>query len=698
MTELFEGFAESFPTPSLDEWKATIEKTLKGGSFADLEKKLQVRTLEGLRLQPLYTAKDVSEGGVAARAESPPGHAPFARGFPAVKGDATGEQETARRGWLPLARVHHPDLRIANARLLEDLMGGLARADVRVADARTQVEKFRGRAMKEPHGGVWIQDEADLASLLEGVYWHLAPVAVRAPGDDDFARRLVEMCASLRAAHGSEGARGGLFAQFDVVETGRVDGSVLMAAIREQTADATGAGATAHFHDGRTVLVSSEAMQCAGADTVQEIAFVLSAFVGVAREVLRSGALDVATLVRATEFRFALGSDFFSESSKLRAFRLCLGRVLEAFDVKASACDVLMSATTSELTLTRRDPYVNLLRTTEQSFAAVLGGVDALTVLPFDTRVNGGTLFGHRLARNVHVLLAEESFAGAVSDPLGGSFYVERRTEELAEAGWTQFSAWEGQGGFFALLASGKLRAAVDAQWQVRKKALNSRREPVLGVSEFPFLEERAPEEDAFDAPAFVSRWAAKLDEAGQRVVAPSAAGAPSASAWPRRSLGEEFERLRDAVETLTKTSPNAGGKAMVQPCVFAHVVGPKAAYAARLAWIRSLFAAGGLRLCVGDLDTSAGKNAEAFQASGAKTVVVISSDEIYETCVPEAVAALKSAGAGEVWMAGNPNDKEARYRAEGVSGFVFLGADVQALLERAVIALGATLSTGDDA
>ncbi|NEC18039.1 methylmalonyl-CoA mutase family protein, partial [Streptomyces parvus] len=153
-------------------------------------------------------------------------------------------------------------------------------------------------------------------------------------------------------------------------------------------------------------------------------------------------------------------------------------------------------AVTSPVMMTRRDPWVNMLRTTLATLGAGVGGADSVTVLPFDHALGLPDAFARRIARNTSTILMEESHLARVIDPAGGSWYVERLTDELAAAAWAFFQETERAGGLPAALRSGTVAERLAATWAVRSAKLARRKEPITGVSEFPMPGERPVERE----------------------------------------------------------------------------------------------------------------------------------------------------------------------------------------------------------
>lgn len=209
--------------------------------------------------------------------------------------------------------------------------------------------------------------------------------------------------------------------------------------------------------------------------------------------------------------------------------------------------------------MTRRDPWVNMLRATIATLAAGVGGAEAVTVLPFDHALGLPDAFARRVARNTSTILVEESHLSRVIDPAGGSWYVERLTDELAEAAWSFFRTIERDGGQAAVLRSGRLRTDLATTWALRSKKLATRREPVTGVSEFPHLGEKPVER----APAPESRT----------------------GGLPRVRRDEAYEELRARSDAHLAATGS-------RPRVFLAALGPAAAHTARLTFAANLFQA----------------------------------------------------------------------------------------------------------
>jgi methylmalonyl-CoA mutase len=352
----------------------------------------------------------------------------------------------------------------------------------------------------------------------------------------------------------------------------------------------------------------------------------------------------------------------FAGIATVRAARRVWDAMLAACDVPEDRRGLRLQARTAARMMTRRDPWVNLLRVTAATFAAGVGGADGVIALPFDVELGFPNELGRRMARNTQLLLIEESHVGRVLDPGGGSYYVEAHTEELASRAWDLFGEIERQGGMAASLLDGTIAARLDETWSRRVVDLARRVEPITGVSEFPFLDETPVVREPLDVAAI--RDAASGDETH---VAPGAATA--IDALPAHRSAERIEALRDGSDAFLATHGH-------RPRVFLANLGPVASHTARATWALNFYEAGGIEAVTNDGFATADEAAAAFAASGATIACVCSSDAVYAELAETTAKALKAAGAVRVELAGKPGDAEDAYRTAGVDDFVHMGID----------------------
>ncbi|WP_411122116.1 methylmalonyl-CoA mutase family protein [Streptomyces sp. x-19] len=610
--------AAAFPAAEREQWQRLVEGVLRKSGASEAtgaaaEDALATDLQDGIRVPPLYTAED------APPAAGLPGFAPFVR---------AARPEGTAFGWDVRQRQVGTDPQRVNEALLADLENGGTSVWLTVGD-----------------GGVPV---SGLADALRGVYLDLAPVVLDAGAE--FPAAAQELLRLYREAGVAPSETAGVLG---------ADPLGLLARTGDDRALADGlataaelAGQVARSAPGlRAVSVDALPYHEAGGSAAEELGASLATGVAYLRKLAADGrGLSLDDACRQLEFRYAATADQFLTIAKLRAARLLWSRVTEVCGVSPAAAGQRQHAVTSAVMMSRRDPWVNMLRTTVAGLSAGLGGADAVTVLPFDAALGLPDAFARRIARNTQSVLLEESHLAKVIDPAGGSWYVEQLTAELARAGWAFFQEIERAGGQAAALRSGMVGERLAETWRRRSADLAHRREPITGVSEFPHLAE-APLE---------------------REPAPARAG----GGLPR-------VRRDDAFETLRARSDGHLAATGTRPKAFLAALGPVAAHTARVAFAANLFQAGGIETVPEQV--TAESVAAAFAASGARIACVCASDAVYAEQAAEVTAALKAAGAVRVYLAGKPGAHREEFVAAGVDTFVFVGCDAAGALSSAL-------------
>ncbi|WP_405595696.1 methylmalonyl-CoA mutase subunit beta [Streptomyces sp. NBC_01410] len=622
-----DGFslAAEFPDATHEQWQLLVAGVLrKAGKDAPdtaADDVLSTVLEDGLATRPLYTADSARDGADGA---GYPGFAPFTRGGRPEGG--------ALSGWDVRQRHDRPDPLRANEAVLADLENGVTSLWLSVGAAGVPLSA--------------------LATVLEGVYLDLAPVVLDAGAEfEAAARELLRLYEERGVAPGAALGNLGADPLGHAARTGRYEDLATLTAAAAELARLC----HATYPGLRALTVDALPYHEAGASAAQELGCSLATGVSLLRDLTAAG-MSVEAACGQLEFRYAATADQFLTIAKLRAARRLWARVAEACGADPAAGAQRQHAVTSPVMMSRRDPWVNMLRTTVASLAAGVGGADAVTVLPFDHALGLPDAFARRIARNTSTILVEESHVGRVIDPAGGSWYVEQLTDELAQAAWAWFQEIERAGGQEAALRAGLVSERIGATWQNRTKNLAKRREPVTGVSEFPILDQPPVERDP--APA-----------------APSG-GLPKV-------------RRDEAFETLRARSDGHLAATGTRPRVFLAALGPAAAHTARASFAANLFQAGGIEPVHDPVSVDAASVAEAFTASGASVACVCSSDTLYAEQAAPVAEALKAAGALRVFLAGRPGEQRETYVRAGVDEFVVAGGDAVAVLTSALDRMG---------
>lgn len=442
--------AAHFPEQTQEQWRDLVAGVLNKGrpedqhlSGDDAVASMRSHLEGGLEVDPLYTkSSEPAPLGV-------PGAMPFTRGRALRDADVPWD----------VRQVHDdPDAASTRKLVLADLENGV-----------TSVWLHVGADGLAP---------SDVAEALADVQLDLAPVVVSSW--DDQAAAADALYAVLSGSRASSGNLGhdplGAAAR-----TGSApDLSPLAEAVRR----------LADFSEVRAITVDTRVHADAGATVTDEIAFALATGVAYLRHLEAEG-VDVAEAFRHIEFRVSASADQFLAAASLRALRRAWARIGEGVGVEEKSRGAFTHAVTSARMFTRDDAWTNILRSTLATFGASLGGADAITVLPFDTVSGLPTPFSRRIARNTQILLAEESNVARVTDPAGGSWYVETLTDDVAKAAWAAFQEIEAAGGMVDALANGVVAQRISAAVAERDVALATRSNPITGVSTFPLAGEK---------------------------------------------------------------------------------------------------------------------------------------------------------------------------------------------------------------
>lgn len=615
--------AEATPTTRRADWLELVQRDLKG---ADFEKRLVGRTVEGLRIEPLYDAETVDAVRLA-------------------KTPSLGR--TGGGHWAVGLRVDAADPAVAARHLALAGDGGLGRVTLVVA---TETD---GRGVVLP--------TADALSTL------LAPIDlthVQVAFDAGLGGLSLLRAAQASAAGQSCGNEVSLDGGVDIFGTAYRDGGLPISFEGALAAVCHEVERYDAFTNIRIATLSSVAVNNAGGGLVQELAFVVCGLLEYLRAAERAG-VTLVNLSKRLSFTLATGRDFFWELAKIRALRRMAARVFEACGVDPALTQIPVHAVTAERTWSSVDPWTNLLRGTVATVAAATGGADSVTVLPLDSTLGPVSDFGQRLARNTQLVLQHESHVGVVDDPGAGSWAIEAETDALASSAWALLQEIEAEGGLIATLRSGAFTKRVVATAGERQRRIARRQEAITGVSEFADLGGRMPPPGAAGAAsdANFGHWPGAMLEAGAGTSAEVLEVAPI---------------LRDA---LPFESLRARAEADGHPTAFLATSGPLASWKARGDWTTNALAAGGFASVVGEPSDDVAAIAQQFQASGARFAVIVAPDDRWDGLLGPCAAALAGAGARAVVLAGRYSDTEGLGRL-GIAMSVFAGCDLVALLE----------------
>ncbi len=698
--------------PTIEDWRALAAREAKGAG-------LDWPTPEGIVVKPLYTA-----GDSAACDSGLPGFPPYVRGVRASM--------YAGRPWTIRQYAGFSTAEESNAFYRRNLAAGQKGLSV-AFDLATH----RGYDSDHPRvvgdvgkAGVAVDTVEDMKILFEGIPLDCMSVSMTMNG------AVLPVMAFYIVAAQEQGV-----AQ-DVLE-GTIQNDILKEFMVRNTyiyppapsmrivADIF-AYCAAHMPRFNSISISGYHMHEAGATAVQELGFTIADGIDYVRHGVASG-LEIDAFAPRLSFFFGIGMNFFMEVAKLRAARLLWHRAMIARGAKDPRSTMLRThCQTSGVSLTEQDPYNNIVRTTVEALAAVLGGTQSLHTNSFDEALALPTDFSARIARNTQIILAEETGIAHVADPLGGSHYVEALTAQLAEQAQALIDRVEAEGGMTRAVAAGWPKAMIEEAAAARQARVDRGEDVIVGVNRHRL--ENEPPVDILEVDnsavraAQVARLAAikaardeprvraALDalRAGAQAASGEGAEAPNLlalaveAARARATLGEISAALEDVFgryETLPTpvqgvyAAPYGQDARWANACAGVEAVGRRLGRPPRILvakmgqdghdrganMIASAFGDLGFEVISGPLFQTPAETAAMALARDADMVGASSLAGGHRTLVPELIAHLRAAGRADIKVVAGgvipPQDHEL-LREAGVQGIYGPGTHVLSAVE----------------
>jgi methylmalonyl-CoA mutase len=465
-----------FPKKALDDWQALAGKECRGKPLEGLT----VHTPEGIAVKPLYTATDLEGLG---HLDSLPGFAPFLRGPKATM--------YAGRPWTVRQYAGFSTAEESNAFYRRNLEAGQTGLSV-AFDLATH----RGYDSDHPRvvgdvgkAGVAIDSVADMKILFDGIPLDQMSVSMTMNGA---ALPIMAMYIVAAEEQGVPPEKLAGTLQNDILKEFMVRNTYIYppAPSMRIVADII-AYTAAHMPRYNSISISGYHMQEAGATCAQELAYTIADGIEYVRTAIASG-LEVDAFAPRLSFFFGIGMDFFMEVAKLRAARLLWSTLMaEKFAPQDPRSLMLRThCQTSGVSLTARDPYNNIMRTTIEALAAALGGTQSLHTNSFDEALALPTEFSARIARNTQLVLQEETGITRVVDPLAGSYYVETLTAELAGEARKLIDEVEAMGGMTRAVESGMPKMRIEEAAARRQARIDRGEEVIVGVNRYRMDEE----------------------------------------------------------------------------------------------------------------------------------------------------------------------------------------------------------------
>ncbi len=709
-----ERLFDEFTNPTYDEWRTAAEKTLKGAAF---EKKLITKTYEGIDLQPMYRREDAAD---VPYVNTLPGFPPYVR--------STNACGYAAEAWDICQGVPYATAEAVNESLRKDIERGqtainlmLDRATMFCQDADTAGESKVGI------DGMSLSCADDLAKALDGIDITQCPVfiPVGVAGLPIIAMVVAHMQQKGQSPDALRGCIG-----MDPLTVLATTGT-LPCSLDTVYLDMAVQTSWAHEHapQVQTILVQGSPYHDAGGSATQELAFALATGVEYMRELLQRGLAvdDVAPHIR---FAFSVGSNFFMEVAKLRAARLLWAKVVVACGGSETAQKMFMHVRTSAWNKTVYDPFVNMLRTTTETFAGIVGGCNSLYTSCFDEPLahRQPDFFSRRIARNTQIILRDESHLTRVIDPAGGSWYVEKLTDSVARKAWELFQEVERHGGMCKALEEGLPQIQIQQTADQRAKSIAQRRDIFVGTNMYPNLTEKplernTPDYDALqrerashvashrqgtnqerckaacdtmkqkfaDAKAAignVSVATACIDAAVEAVKSGATVGdigkvlGSGDEAIPSTQHVLQLQRGARLFEALRENADAYATRTGSRPKVFLANMGPIPQHKPRADFSIGFLEVGGFEVLRNNGFPTIEEAAKAALESQAPIVVICSTDDTYPELVSPLTQLIKQDKSDTiVLLAGYPQDQVESHKAAGVDDFIHLRANCYDML-----------------
>ena len=601
-----------FPPVSTEQWEEVITADLKG---ADYQRKLVWRTGEGFNVQPYYRAENLD--GIAHLGSQ-------AGEFPYVRGTKRNNQ------WMIHQTVEVTCPCKANEEALHLLNTGVDSLEFRLQAELTA---------------------EDFDTLLAGI--SLPAIELTLSG----AKTALNAATLLDKIERDGVSKDDVRLNFCIDPLGKL-------AMKGDFCSANGEKCferiealvrrTADWKSVRVVTVAGNLFSDCGSTIVEELAFTLAAGHDYLVRMTEAG-LTTDQAARALRFSMSVTSNYFMEMAKFRAARMLWANIVEAYKPECScAAKMRLHAVTSAWNQSVYDPYVNMLRGTTEAMSASIAGVHSLEVRPFDAAYAEPDEFSKRIARNVELLLKHEAHFDQVTDPAGGSYYIETLTQSIAAEAWKLFLEVEEKGGYTAAFKAGFIVEKVDASAAAKDKNIATRRQILLGANQYPNFTETAAETLAAEA---VERKS------------------PEGNVLKPYRGAMAFEKMRLRTDRSGKT-----------PKAFMLTCGNLAMARARAQFSCNFFACAGIRVVDNTFFPTIEEGVEAALASKAEIVVVCASDDDYATAAPRVKELL--GGKAILVVAGAPACTP-ELEAQGIKNFINVKSNVLETLEYYLHELG---------
>jgi len=682
---LDENLLDQFPRTVFEQWLDLVDTQLQGIPF---EEKLVTETLEGILIQPLYTRKDELPSEKLVSTDN----IPFTRGT--SKPIKSIGQE-----------FYCPGLQEFNQELQHDCSRGLHTIPLILDEAGCNgLDPVHASSSQIGKNGISITTIDDLETVLKHI---------------DLS------CHSFQINGGKQAKSFfGLFIPFLLncsFDISTLEGSLSQDPLSRLATTGTLQNSIDFCYGEMGELVrwcnkNTPKFRILGIDTciyaesggntVQELAFAMATGTSYLKALLDQG-MNVDEIAPAMSFTFSAGSSFFMEVAKFRAARSFWAQIIQAFGGNGNSQNLTFYVRTALANQTRYDPYTNLLRNTTESLSAMIGGCNRISVSPFDRVSKTGDSFSRGISRNIPIILDEECHINQVTDPAGGSWFIESLTESLGKKAWELFQKVEKKGGMYSSLNHGWIQKDIEKMYQKRKARIQRRKQIIVGTNMYadpegkPLNTETGKHRNMrslriqevrnfcknrefqlsqeivwtkgkinFEKVILFAEQGATLEELSSIIKEPKYCELQTRKLRSRR-FAEEYEKLRIKV----KASPHV-------PLVFLATIGDVSQYRKRSDFVTDFLHAGGFSIINHSSFLTPQKAAKKAIESGARISVICSNNTNYPEIVPNFINSVKATRPEMYFIVvGYPKDQIENLRRDGVNEFIHSNSNQLQLL-----------------
>lgn len=446
-----EKLFEAFPPISNEEWKEKIIKDLKG---ADFDKKLVWKTGEGFKVQPYYREDDLAN---IPHMNILPGNFPFVRG-----------KEIKNNNWLVRQDITVDNIEQANKKALEIRLLGV-----------------------DSLGFIFDDNILPTVENIEGLCENIRADLMELNFNNNQPLETLNSLDTLAKKYNRDLEKVAGCVEYDPIGDFSLAGSFNVSEEKDLGLISDLHNAASHLPKYQYLVVNASIFNNSGAGIVNELAFALSIGAEYLTHMTNNG-IDIDDAAQRIRFNFAVGSDYFMEIAKFRAAKYLWAKIVNAYGLNdASNAAMHIHCSNSQWNKTVYDPYVNMLRTTTESMSAIIGGVNSLSVLPFNSVYETETEFSERIARNQQLVLKGESYLDKVADISAGSYYIEELTDKLIHNSWKQFLAVDEEGGYLNAFKKGAIQSIIGEEADRKNIEIATRRKSILGTNQYPNITEQ---------------------------------------------------------------------------------------------------------------------------------------------------------------------------------------------------------------